>query len=130
MMETSYNKGVFLMSLLDSVLGQVGGNLDIAGLAAKLGIDPATAQSAVAALGQAHAAPGDTVETAASATGIPTALLGQVAGALGGAEGLGKISELLQGNPALSSLTGMLDKDGDGNPVNDLLGMAKGLFGN
>lgn len=29
----------------------------------------------------------------------------------------------------LGSLTGGLDKDGDGNPVNDLMGMAKGLFG-
>jgi len=118
------------MSLLDSVLGQVGGNLDLASLAAKVGIDPAMAQTAVAALGQAHAAPGDTVETAAASSGIDAGTLSQLAGALGGTEGLGKISEMLQGNPAiLSTITGFLDKDGDGSAVNDLMGMAKGLFG-
>lgn len=29
----------------------------------------------------------------------------------------------------LGKLTGALDKDGDGNPLNDLGGLAKGLFG-
>ncbi len=29
----------------------------------------------------------------------------------------------------LGKLTGALDKDGDGNPLNDLGGMVKGLFG-
>jgi hypothetical protein len=29
----------------------------------------------------------------------------------------------------MSGITSMLDRDGDGNPVNDVLGMAKGLFG-
>jgi hypothetical protein len=28
-----------------------------------------------------------------------------------------------------SKLTGFVDKDGDGNPLNDLTDMAKGLFG-
>jgi len=30
----------------------------------------------------------------------------------------------------LGQVTGALDKDGDGNPLNDLSGLAKGLFGN
>jgi hypothetical protein len=29
----------------------------------------------------------------------------------------------------MKTVTGMLDKDGDGNPLNDLAGIAKGLFG-
>jgi len=29
----------------------------------------------------------------------------------------------------LSGITSTLDRDGDGNPLNDVLGMAKGLFG-
>jgi hypothetical protein len=29
----------------------------------------------------------------------------------------------------LGKITGFADKDGDGNPLNDLAGMAKGLFG-
>jgi hypothetical protein len=29
----------------------------------------------------------------------------------------------------MGTVTGMLDRDGDGNPLNDVMGMAKGLFG-
>jgi hypothetical protein len=37
---------------------------------------------------------------------------------------------MVQDNPQiLSGLTSALDRDGDGNPINDVLGMAKGLFG-
>jgi hypothetical protein len=48
------------MGLLDGILGQAG-NIDIAGIAGKLGVDPAMAEKAVAALGQAHPEPGDTI---------------------------------------------------------------------
>ena len=41
-----------------------------------------------------------------------------------------KIKEMLGGEDSwLGKATGFLDKDGDGNPLNDLAGMAKGLFG-
>ena len=118
------------MSLFDSILGQVGGNLDIGGIASKFGIDASTAEMAVKALGQSHAEPGDTVATAAASTGLDAGMLGQLASHLGGDNGLGQLSGLLQGNPALSQLASGLDKDGDGNPLNDIAGMAKGLFGN
>ena len=49
------------MSLLDSILGQVGGNIDVGSIAEKFGIDPAMAEKAVAALGVSHAEPGDTL---------------------------------------------------------------------
>lgn len=117
------------MSLFDSILGQVGGNLDIAGIASKFGIDPAMAEQAVQALGQSHAEPGDTIAGAVAKTGLDAGMLGQLASQLGGEGGLGQLSGLLQGNPTLSGLVGGLDKDGDGNPLNDLAGMAKGLFG-
>ncbi len=32
-------------------------------------------------------------------------------------------------NPQLSGIVDMLDRDGDGNPLDDIAGMAKGLFG-
>jgi len=118
------------MSLLDSVLGQLGGQVDLASIAAQVGIDPAVAQTAVAALGQAHVQEGDTVEAAAAQTGLDSDTLNQVMGALGGTEGLGQVATLLQNNPqVLSTISGFLDRDGDGSPVNDLLGMAKGFFG-
>ena len=116
------------MSLFDSILGQVGGNLDIGSIASKFGIDPSMAEMAVKALGQSHAEPGDTIEGAAAKTGMDSGMLGQIASHLGGEGGLGQLSGLLQGNSALSGLTGMLDKDGDGNPLNDLIGMAAQMF--
>lgn len=117
------------MSLLDSILGQVGGNLDVAGLAGKFGIDPALAQQAVTALAGAQAQPGDTVATAAAQTGIDSGLLGQIASQLGGEGGLGQIASALASNPQAAGLFNLLDRDGDGSPVNDVLGLAKGLFG-
>lgn len=117
------------MSLLDSLLGQLGGNIDIAGIAQKVGLDPATAQTAIAALSQAHGQDGDTVETAAAQSGIDSGTLNQVVGALGGESGLGQVAQMLQSNPQiLSTMTGLLDRDGDGNAMNDVLGFAKGLF--
>ena len=34
-----------------------------------------------------------------------------------------------QSPDALQKVAGFLDRDGDGNPLNDIAGMAKGLFG-
>ena len=118
------------MSMLDSILQQVAGSPDtIADLAAKVGIDPALAEKAVAALGQAHAAPGDTVEVAAGKTGLDSGTLGSILGQLGGEGALGQIAGQLGSNPNLSGIIGMLDRDGDGNPINDLAGIAGSLFG-
>lgn len=116
------------MGLLDGILGQLGGG-NIGALAEKFGVSPEIAEQAVAALGQSHAEPGDTIAGAAAKTGLDPATLSQMAEQLGGAGGLEKISGLIKDNPALSGVAGMLDRDGDGNPINDVLGMAKGLFG-
>ncbi len=122
------------MGMLDGLLSQLGGNLDIASLAGKVGLSPEQTEQAMAALGQAHAAPGDTVEGAAASTGLPTDVLQQLIGHVGGEGALGQLSGLLGGAGAsaggvLGSVSGMLDKDGDGNPLNDLAGLAGGLFG-
>ena len=116
------------MGLLDSLLGQLGGNVDVAAIAAKVGIDPAVAQQAIGALGVAHGQEGDTVETAAAQTGIDSGTLTQVMETMGGTAVLGQLNQALQGHPQAASMVNMLDKDGDGNPINDVLGMAKGLF--
>jgi hypothetical protein len=105
------------MSILDGILKNIGGAPDdVVNLAAKLGIDPAMAEQAIAVLGKTHQMPGDTVGLAAEKTGISPDILNQIVGAIGG-EG------------SLSNFASILDKDGDGNPVDDLMGMAKGLFG-
>ena len=105
------------MSLFDSILKSISGVPDdVANLAAKLGIDPATAEKAIAALGHAHQLEGDTVEAAAASTGLPTGTLQQIVEHIGG-EG------------SLMEFANMLDRDGDGNPLNDIAGIAKGIFG-
>ena len=118
------------MGLLDGILSQVSGSPDtIAELAGKVGIDPGLAEKAVAALGQSHPEQGDTVELAAQKTGLDLGKLSEIVGQLGGEGALGDIAGKMSDNPQLSGIVGMLDRDGDGNPLDDIADMAKGLFG-
>ena len=123
------------MSLLDSLLGQAGQNIDVAGIAGKLGIDPSIAEQAIGALGAAHSPSNDTsdtVDAAAGQTGIDSGTLSQVADELGGSAGLGQLSQAMQNHPQaaglLSMFTGGGDDSGD-NAGGGFLGMAAGLFG-
>lgn len=118
------------MSIFDSILGQVSSNIDVKNLAEKVGLDPAQAETAIAALAAGHQAKGDTVEVAAANSGVDAGVLQQIVGHIGGEGALGQFASMLGDSPdALAKVTGFLDKDGDGNPLNDLAGMAKGLFG-
>ncbi len=103
------------MSMLDGLLGQLGNNATVAGLAAKVGLSPEQVETAVQALGQQHSMPGDTVQGAADQTGLPEDKLSQVMEHLGGEGGLG-------------SLAGMLGQGGGGGE-GGLGGMLGGLFG-
>lgn len=84
------------MSLLNGLLGQVSDNATVQNLAAKVGLSPEQVEQAVAALGQAHAAEGDTVTTAAQQTGLPTDKLQEIVGHIGGEGALGRFASLLQ----------------------------------
>lgn len=118
------------MSIFDSILGQISSNVDVKNLAEKVGLDPSTAESAIAALAAGHQSKGDTIETAAANSGVDSGVLQQIVGHIGGEGALASFASALGQNPdALGKVTGFLDKDGDGNPINDLAGMAKGLFG-
>jgi len=121
------------MGMLDGLLGQIGSNVDVAGLAAKVGITPEQAESAVQALGQAHTASGDTVATAANATGLPADTLQQIVQHIGGEGSLGRFASMLmeQGGGSagiLGKVEGMIDQNGNG-PADEIAGFAKGLFG-
>ncbi len=117
------------MSLFDSIIGQVAGNVDVKNLAAKVGIDPDMAENAIAALAAGHQSKGDTIETAAANSGLDASKLQEIVGHLGGEGALASFASALGQNPdALSKVSAFLDKDGDGNPLDDLAGMAKGLF--
>lgn len=117
------------MGLLDGILNQVSEHADVANLAAKLGIDPSTAEKAIAALGVSHQEPGDTIAGAAAKTGLDAGTLGQIVNQIGGEGSLTEFANALKDNPAASGLFSWLDKDGDGNPLDDVADMAKGLFG-
>ena len=100
--------------MLDGLLGQVAGNVDIKNLAAKVGLSPEQVEQAVHALGTAHPAPGDTVETAAATTGLPQDTLQQIVAHIGGEGALGQFATLLQTQSGLGTT---------------LSGLAGGLFG-
>ena len=104
------------MGLFDGILGKVADHPEIANMAAKLGIDPKLAEQAVAALGEAHQQPGDTVQQAAARTGLDAGTVGQIVEHLGGEGSLGKFAA-------------MIDQDGDGNPMDEIAGIAGKLFG-
>lgn len=128
------------MGMLDELLAQAGGNLDIGAIAGKLGVDPALAQSALGQLLPQIADPG--VDNAAAMadvagkTGIDAGALGGLLPQLleaaqgGGASGgvLGQLMAGLGGGAAgaggmLGQVAGMLDRDGDGNPIDDIMDM-------
>ena len=117
------------MGLFDGILGQVSEHADVANMAAKLGIDPSLAEKAIAALGQAHQEPGDTIASAAEKTGLSQGTLSQIVEQIGGEGSLGQFAQILKDNPQASGILGMLDRDGDGNPLNDIAGIAGKLFG-
>ncbi|AOL94292.1 hypothetical protein [Porphyrobacter sp. LM 6] len=105
------------MSILDGILKNIGGAPDdVVNLAKQVGLDPAMLEQAIATLGRTHQLDGDTVTLAAEKTGLSPDILNKIVGAIGG-EG------------SLTHFASMIDKDGDGNPLDDLMGMAKGLFG-
>ena len=96
------------MSLFDGILKQVSGNATVENLAAKVGMSPEQIEQAVAALGQAHSAPGDTVTTAADQTGLPTDKLQEIVGHIGGEGALGRFASLLQEDGVLGGLKNIL----------------------
>ncbi|MGI9375569.1 MAG: hypothetical protein ACR2PC_05630 [Tsuneonella suprasediminis] len=104
------------MGLFDSILGHATNHPTVTNMAEKLGIDPALAAKAVAALGEAHQMEGDTVELASAKTGLSTDIMSQIKDAIGG-EG------------SLTEFANIIDRDGDGNPLNDIADMASKFFG-
>lgn len=136
------------MSLFDGIAGSLGTQAAEA-VAAKLGIDPSLAAMAIGALTKNHPIPGDTVQQSAEQTGIAPDMLNQILGQIGGEGGLGALvgalggtagqaapaqaegglSGILAGLGGMSGVASMLDRDGDGNPLNDLAGMAGSFLG-
>ena len=96
------------MSILDQLLGQVTSNADVQGLAAKIGLSPEQVEQAVSALGAAHPAPGDTVDTAAAQTGLPTDKLREIVDHIGGEGALGRFASLLTEQQGAGGILGAI----------------------
>ncbi|MCL6249571.1 hypothetical protein M3P36_00715 [Altererythrobacter sp. KTW20L] len=118
------------MGIFDGILKGIAGSPDdVVNLAEKVGISPAMAEKAIAALGRSHQMQGDTVELASAQTGLDTSVLNQIVSQIGGEGSLTSFASMLENNPQAKGLLDMLDRDGDGNPLNDIAGFASGLFG-
>ena len=118
------------MSILDGIIGKVTEHADVKNLAAKVGMDPAQVEGAVASLAKAHTKDGDTVTLAAEKTGIDSGKLTEIVNSIGGEGSLARFNEILVADEGLiGKLKDFADRDGDGNPLNDLASMASGLFG-
>lgn len=104
------------MALFDQLLGAAHNHPTVKNMADKLGIDAATAEKAIAGLGEAHHEDGDTVEVASAKTGVEPNILNQV-------------MEQIGGEGSLARFTQILDADHDGNPLDDIAGMAGKFFG-
>jgi hypothetical protein len=105
------------MGMFDGLLGNLGG---LEAIAAKIGLSPEQMQGLMSEI-SAKIGSGDTSVSAlaetAAAHGVSADKLQELMGQFGGPEAI------------MGKLGGMFDKDGDGNPMNELGGLAKGLFG-
>jgi hypothetical protein len=94
------------MSILDSILGELGNNADVNNLAAKVGLSPEHVEMAVQALAKFHPMDVDTAEGAAAETGLPVDKLQEIIGHFGGEGALGRYASLLQGEGGIGDLLG------------------------
>jgi hypothetical protein len=124
------------MSLLDTLLQQAGGSDALAGLAGKLGLPADQVQSlgnSLLAKMQGGASAEQAAADTAAEAGVDADQLHAMVPAIAdhvGADGADGLMAKLGGTGGiLGSVGAMLDRDGDGSPLNDVLGMAKGLFG-
>ncbi len=101
------------MGMLDELLGNIGG------IAEKLGVPADKAEGFAASLQEKLGGEGDKMQAIQDLAAEHGISVDRIKEMLGG-DGEGSI---------FSKLSGFVDKDGDGNPINDLTDMAKGLFG-
>ncbi len=103
--------------MFGDMIGKLGG---LETIAAQIGMTPEQMQGLMSEIsgkiGSGETSVAALAETAA-AHGVSADKLQELLGQFGGPEAI------------LGKLGGMFDRDGDGNPMNELGGIAKGLFG-
>jgi hypothetical protein len=123
------------MSMLDNLLNMLPENVNLQSVSEKLGLSVDELQNGGSALFERIKGGEDVtsaVSSVAGETGIDAeklkGLVPEMAQQFGAGGEEGFLSQLTSGDGMLGKLGGMLDRDGDGNPINDLTNMAKGLF--
>ena len=105
------------MAMFDDLLGNMGG---LEAIATKIGLQPEQMQALMSEIG-GKIASGETdvaaLATTAAEHGVSADKLQELFAHFGGPEAI------------MSKIGGLFDRDGDGNPLNELGGLAKGLFG-
>ncbi|EQB07119.1 hypothetical protein L288_10160 [Sphingobium quisquiliarum P25] len=105
------------MAMFNDLLHSVGGLEAVAG---QLGVTPEQMQALMTEIGGRIAA-GETDVTALAATAAEHGV---------SADGLQTLLAKFGGPEAImGAIGGLFDRDGDGNPINELSRLAKGLFG-
>lgn len=122
------------MSILDGLLGQAG-NIDFGALSKQVGLSPDEVKTGGESILSKLAGGGQDANQAAmgaaAKTGLPLDKLQALLPALASQFGEGGVDGILAKLGVAGGIGGIaksLDKDGDGNPLNDIAGMAKGLF--
>ena len=123
------------MSMLDGILGQLGGVVNLDEIAGKIGMSAGElkqgGESLFSKLSSGENSV-DAVQSAAAESGVDASKLQELLPTLAekfGMEGQdGLLSKLTGEGGILSSVTGFLDRDGDGNPINDVTDMIGGFF--
>ena len=91
--------------MFDNIIGKLGG---LEAIAAQIGVTPEQMQALMAEI---------SAKIGSGEHGVSADKLQELLGTFGGPEAI------------LGQLGGLFDRDGDGNPANELSGIAKGLFG-
>lgn len=94
------------MGILDGMLSQIGSQIDVQAIAARVGLPADKVESVIGALGIAHSQPSDTVETAANASGLSADKVGEIMNQLGGEVAISKFASLLGHKSGSNPLSG------------------------
>lgn len=118
------------MPTLNDLLGQAG-HIDLGALGAQAGLNPDQLRQGMDAI-LARIGGGESGDAAAAGaaaeTGLSLESLQALLPALQAQLGEGGLEGLMGQLTGQGGLLSGLDRDGDGNPINDLTGMARGLF--